>query len=179
MSAKRARLSGEFKAAPDIRKTGRQQVPLCTALATEGQGAETGDRTEIPETDAEENRRRLNGLRPMPGWLPGAGGVLRRTSGALRQTEGSSRPHDAPTGRNAASVEALKPRDELGSAVKREICRPFQHLRAMSDAAGAIRHVGSCENRTPDETLAPHRRFSPAPGINSMCRSWGKPKADS
>jgi hypothetical protein len=33
MSAKRARLSGDVKAAPDIRKTGRQQVALCTALA--------------------------------------------------------------------------------------------------------------------------------------------------
>jgi hypothetical protein len=67
MSAKRARLSGEFKAAPEIRKTGRQQVPLCTALASEGQGEETSDRTEIPEMDAEENRCQLNGLRPMPG----------------------------------------------------------------------------------------------------------------
>jgi hypothetical protein len=35
------------KAAPDIRKTGRQQVRLCTALATGRQGAEIGDGTEI------------------------------------------------------------------------------------------------------------------------------------
>jgi hypothetical protein len=60
-------LSGDVKAAPEIRKTGRQQVALCTVVVKEGQGVEIGDRTEILETDAEENRFQLNGLRPMPG----------------------------------------------------------------------------------------------------------------
>jgi len=54
------------KAAPDIRKTGRQRVALCTALATGRQGAEIGDGTEIGETDAVENRRQLKSLRSMP-----------------------------------------------------------------------------------------------------------------
>jgi hypothetical protein len=57
----------------------------------------------------------------------------------------------------------------MRSVVRREICRPLRHLRAVSGAAGAIRHAGSCENRTPDETLVSHRRFSPARRTLTRC----------
>jgi hypothetical protein len=60
-------LSGDVKAAPEIRKTGRQQVALCTVVVGQGQGVETGERAEIAEMDAEENRCQVNGLRLMPG----------------------------------------------------------------------------------------------------------------
>ena len=120
------------------------------------------ERTQIPESDAEENRWQLNGLSPMPGCLPGAGEVLRRTSGTLRRTEGSSQPFDAPARRNVAPVEALRPRDGMRRPMRREIRRPLKHLRSMSDAAGAMHLAASFENRTPDEALAPHRRFSPS-----------------
>jgi len=63
-------------------------------------------------------------------------------------------------------------------AMRREIRRPLRHLRAMSDAAGVIRHAGSLENPKPGEALAPHHRFSAARHINSMGWSCGKPKAD-
>jgi hypothetical protein len=39
----------------------------------------------------------------------------------------------------------------------------------MSDAGGATLPAASGENQTPDEALIPHRRFSAAPHINSMC----------
>jgi hypothetical protein len=131
------------------------------------------------ESDAEENRCQVNGLGPLPGGPHCATGVLRRTSGTLRRTEGGSRPLDVPIRWNVVSIEALKPRGAMGNAMRREIRRPLKHLRAVSDAPGAIHHADSFENRTPDETLVPHRRVSPAPHINSMCRSCGKPKAKS
>jgi hypothetical protein len=107
------------------------------------------------QSNAVENRRRLNGLRPMPGGLTGAGRVLRQTSGTLRQTEGRRRPHNALTGRNVTPVEVLKPRGGMRGAIRRKIRRQVKHLRAMGEAAGTMRHAGSLENQTPGEALTP------------------------
>jgi hypothetical protein len=63
-------LSGIFKAAPEIRKTGRQQVGAMYCARKARSRRVACGKTETTGSVREENQRRLKGLRCMAGRLP-------------------------------------------------------------------------------------------------------------
>jgi hypothetical protein len=177
MSAKRARLSGEFKAAPDIRQNGPAAGSGYVLWSPAKVKARIGGKTEIAGSDRQQNPRRLKGLTRMARPRASLAANFRHVAANRRRVAAFCRLAARHRSWKSVSMQALGGFGAIDRARAHEIRPPVQALGRHSAIMRATGAACSAQNPAPRKALTPDMRFAQSSNINSTDKSCGKLKA--